>query len=50
MEEYPIGTRTLLRISLATGWGVHEMYQLWLVKRLVIFADKWAGRVSTRPK
>ena len=50
MEEYPIGTRTLLRVSLLTGWGVQELYQLRLVRFLVMLADKCAGSVSKRPR
>jgi hypothetical protein len=37
MEDYPIGTRVLLRASFATGHGVHELYQV-------------RGQPSTRPK
>jgi hypothetical protein len=50
MDKYPLGTRILLRVCLRSGLGVHEVYQVWAVMRLVIWLDKWAGKVSTRPK
>jgi hypothetical protein len=50
MNKYPLGTRLLLLACMRTGLGVHEVYQLWAVSRFVIWLDKWAGKVSTRPK
>lgn len=50
MEAYPIGTRTLLKVCMATGLGFHGLYQFWLVRWCVILLDKFGGKFSSLPK
>lgn len=41
---YPKGTRLLIALHKLTGLGIHELYQLAMLRRLVTFLDRLSGK------
>lgn len=43
MKKYPLGTRLLFFTHRVTGVGVHEIYELSVLRRLITWLDSLDG-------